>query len=318
MAWDLTKCELCPRRCGANRAAGRRGACGAGAAVEIYRHGAHRGEEPPVSGTRGSGTVFFSRCTMSCLYCQNYPWSQCGEGRATDAGGLRDVFRSLAAAGCHNWNLVSPTPWLPMVADALDGLRGGGVALPVVMNTSGFERAETIEALAGRVDVYLTDLRYARPETAEEASAAPGYVEAARAALLAMWRQAGALDTDGDGIARRGVICRLLILPGRAGEAVENLRWLADAVGSGIAISVMAQYTPVHRAAGRPGWDRGITRAEYDAVCEAAEEIGFSNGWIQEFGEPPPEGLLGAEMKPGGPAAGAGCKQETGTSGETP
>ena len=294
----LTACELCPRRCRAARGTGVRGYCKAGDAPEIFRHGRHDGEEPPVSGTRGSGTVFFSRCTLRCLYCQNYPWSQEGAGRPYDVDGLTAVMDSLRAQGCHNWNLVSPTPWLPWAMEARERVRRTGPDLPLVYNTSGYERVETLRALDGWVQVYLTDLRYARPGSAAEGSDAVGYVAAARAALLEMWRQTGPLECDADGVARRGTICRLLVLPGRADEAVANLEWLAEHVGSAIAVSVMAQYTPAYRAAGREPWGRRPTREEYEPVVEAVEAHGFGTGWVQDYETPSPDELVGYKMSP--------------------
>ena len=291
----LSACRLCPRQCRVNRTAGQRGYCGAGSDVEVFRYAPHHGEEPPVSGSRGSGTIFFSRCTMRCLYCQNFRWSQLGEGQRYDGEGLDGILRDLARQGCHNWNLVSPTPWLPRIVAAIDRVKRDGVSLPVVYNTSGFERLETLRALEETVQIYLTDLRYARRETAAEASGAPAYVEVARDAFREMWRQAGALRVTPEGIARSGVICRILVLPGRAAEAVESLRWLADTAGTSVAISVMAQYTPLHRAV-EPPWNRPVTQAEYATVCSAVEELGFTEGWVQEYGEPAAEGLIGADM----------------------
>ena len=256
-----------------------------------------------MSGVRGSGTVFFSRCTLQCLYCQNYPWSQEGAGEATDAAGLAGMFERLRAEGCHNWNLVSPTPWLPWAVEARELARRTGPDLPVVYNTSGYERVETLRALDGWVQVYLTDLRYARAESAAEGSRARDYVDAARAALLEMWRQTGPLDCDEQGVARRGTICRVLVLPGRAGEAVETLGWLAEHVGTDLAVSVMAQYTPAYRAVGRDPWGRRPTRDEYEAVVEAVERYGFGAGWVQEYDAPSPDDLVGYNMNPGGPGA---------------
>lgn len=303
MLSPLTNCRLCPRQCGVNREAGKRGYCGAGAEVELYRYGPHYGEEPPVSGTRGSGTVFFSRCTMRCLYCQNHPWSQGGAGRIVRVEELAEVLESLAAAGCHNWNLVSPTPWLPRIREALGLAKRHGADLPVGYNTSGFESGDTLRALEGWVHVYLTDLRYARPESAQAGSGTPEYPAVARAAIKEMRRLAGPLRLDAEGRVASGVICRILILPGLAEEAAENLKWLAAEVGiEGVAVSVMAQYTPVHKAAGMTPWNRGISREEYDMVCKTTETLGFPMGWLQEYGMPPPEGLLGETMRPGRPA----------------
>lgn len=255
-----------------------------------------------MSGTRGSGTIFFSRCTLSCIYCQNYRFSQLGEGREYETADLSEMLRSLWEKGCHNWNFVSPTPWLPFIRDAVVRMNSDGISLPVVYNTSGFENAETVAGLAGLVSVYLTDLRYASGETAAEASHFGKYAQIARESLREMWRQAGALRLDDDGIAVSGTICRLLILPGHAQEAIDNLRWLAGNIGTGIAVSVMAQYTPAHKAVGREPWGRRITTAEYGAVRDAVEDLGFEHGWIQEFeGETRGE-LAGFNMRPLAPS----------------
>jgi len=281
-----------------DRRAGVRGFCKAGSKVEVYRHGRHDGEEPPVSGSRGSGTVFFSRCTLACLYCQNYPWSQEGEGREIEVAELAGILEELGRQGCHNWNLVSPTPWLPWIYEAWESAVGAGFRLPLVYNTSGFESQETLAALEDWVDVYLTDLRYARPDSAAEGSGTAGYVEAARKALVEMWRQTGPLRTDGEGVALGGTICRLLVLPGRSREAIENLEWLAAAVGADVSVSLMAQYTPAHKALTKEGWDRRPTRAEYEAVVETADRLGFAAGWVQDYDEPAPDSLVGFRMAP--------------------
>ena len=251
-----------------------------------------------MSGTRGSGTIFFSRCTLRCRFCQNYPWSQEGEGRAVDQDGLAAMFAGLCRDGAHNWNLVSPTPWLPWIYDAWEHVTREGMALPLVYNTSGYERIETLRAMEGWVDVYLTDLRYARPESAAAGSACAGYVEAARAALLEMWRQTGPMELGAGGLARRGTICRLLVLPGRADEAVANLEWLAGAVGTAIPVSVMAQYTPAYKALDEAPWNRRPTAAEYGRVVDAVERLGFEQGWVQEYETPAPDSLVGYKMNP--------------------
>lgn len=295
----LSKCELCPRRCGINRAAGEVGFCKAGFEAEVFRYGPHHGEEPPISGSSGSGTVFFSRCTLKCLYCQNFPWSQDGRGVRYSNAALAGILRDLAQSGCHNWNLVSPTPWLAQIEEALKIVRKDGFSLPVVYNSSGFERIEVLEKLPGLADIYLTDLRYSRKASAEDGSGAAGYAGAARAALKKMWQLAGPLKFDAGGMAQSGVICRLLILPGRADEVIENLVWLADNVGNEIAVSVMAQYIPAHKAVSQESWGRRITRAEYDMVCDAVDRLGFDAGWIQDFEEASPGGLIGFQMKEG-------------------
>lgn len=297
--WTLDKaCEWCPRRCGVNRQAGQLGYCKAGPIAQVFSYGAHHGEEPPISGTRGSGTVFFSRCTLKCRYCQNYPWSQDGGGETYSIEELAGIFRKLRDEGCHNWNWVSPTPWLPMIVPALEQAGRDGARLPVVYNTSGFERVETLRALDGIVNVYLADLRYARRETALAGSGAPEYIEVARSALAEMWRQVGALRCDPQGVAMSGVICRLLILPGHAEDACENLEWLAGAVGTGIALSVMAQYTPAYQAVRGEPWNRRISSAEYQQVRQAVEALGFSQGWIQDYDTLTNERLAGFNLRP--------------------
>ncbi len=297
-------CELCPRRCGVRRDSGVFGYCGAaGDSVRVYRWGPHHGEEPPVSGLNGSGTVFFSHCTLGCLYCQNYPWSQERQGTDHSVAGLAGLLRELAAAGCHNWNLVAPTPWLPFVRDALRQVRAEGLDLPVVYNTSGFERPEVLERYRECCDVVLTDLRYAEPATAAEASGESGYVDAARAFATWAWRTAGPLRCDADGIATRGLIVRLLVLPNRADEAIANLEWLAETLGTEVAVSLMAQYTPVHRAATTAGWDRRVTQEEFDGVADRLEALGFENGWVQEVASAQPGSLLGCSMPQGGRGA---------------
>jgi putative pyruvate formate lyase activating enzyme len=300
----LSACRLCPRACGVDRLAGKTGYCRAGLLPRVFRYGPHFGEEPPISGTRGSGTVFFSHCTLRCLYCQNHPWSQAGQGDDLTIDALRDIFRTLAQKGCHNWNLVSPTPWLPQIGEAVTPLIRAGISLPFVYNTSGFEAPETLEAFSELADIALIDLRYARPETAAEGSDARQYVDASRQALLGFWNRLGPLETDADGIASRGVICRLLALPGRVSEAIANLEWLARQIGSGVHISVMSQYTPVHHAALTDGWNRTVREEEYALLTEAAGDLGFENGWIQEFEGEAPADLLGQTMPAGEGAVG--------------
>ncbi len=303
---DLRSCRLCPRACGVDRLAGQTGYCKAGLLPRVFRHGPHFGEEPPISGTRGSGTVFFSHCTLRCVYCQNHPWSQAGNGDDLSVEALSGIFRSLAEKGCHNWNLVSPTPWLPQIRAAAEPLIRAGISLPFVYNTSGFETPETLDAFQDLADIALIDLRYATPESAAEGSDARSYVDAARRAFLWFWSHLGPLETDADGLARRGVICRLLALPGRVPEAVANLEWLAKHAGSGVPVSVMSQYTPVHRAARLEGWDRKVSEEEYALLTEAAGDFGFETGWIQEFEGDAPADLLGQAMPAGEGAVGAG------------
>jgi len=301
---ELATCTLCPRLCGIDRLAGQRGYCRAGVTPRVFRYGPHFGEEPPITGTNGSGTVFFSHCTLRCVYCQNYPWSQEHRGDDFEVEGLTDIFRRLAESGCHNWNLVSPTPWLPQIRKAVEPLIRSGVSLPFVYNTSGFESTKTLDEFSDLIDIALVDLRYACSESAREGSDAAGYVDAARRTVTWFWEHLGPLRTDSDDVARRGVICRLLALPGRTDEVVDNLAWLARTIGTEIAVSVMAQYTPVFGAAAKPGWDRTVRADEYERVVEAVSDLGFENGWVQELEDEDDRGLLGRDMPAGEGAVG--------------
>ena len=273
-------CELCPRRCGR-----RPGFCGAGDVPRVFRWGPHFGEEPPLTGVRGSGCVFFSRCTMKCLYCQNSPWSWKGAGEDKTVAELTAIFRELAVKDkVENWNLVSPTPYLPFIREAVRPLLAEGIRLPFVWNSSGYERVETLEAYRDLCDWALFDLRYARGKSAALYSGAPDYVAAARAAVT--WAAANAK-----------LIVRILVLPGLADEAIENLAWLASEVSNEVPVSVMAQYTPAYRALDCPPLDRPVTAEEYESVTEAAADFGFENGWIQDYAASDPKlALLGENM----------------------
>ena len=286
-------CELCPRKCKAARfgADPTAGYCGALNAPRVFRWGPHFGEEPPLTGERGSGCVFFSRCTMKCLYCQNSPWSWKGEGVDKTIPELTQIFRDLALKDkVENWNLVSPTPYLPYVREAVRPLFKEGIRLPFVWNSSGYERVETLEEYADLCDWALFDLRYASDATAIAASQAPGYVAASRAAIK--WAYNRSLIMH-----RSSLIVRLLVLPGHAEEAIENLAWLATEVSNEVAISVMAQYTPAYKALETPPFDRSVTEEEYESVTEAAADFGFENGWIQGYAASDPKlALLGENM----------------------
>ena len=305
----IGKCELCPRRCGK-----RPGFCGAGEAPRVFRWGPHFGEEPPLTGERGSGCVFFSRCTMKCLYCQNSPWSWRGEGVDKTIPELTAIFRELAVKDkVENWNLVSPTPYLPFIREAVKPLFDEGIRLPFVWNSSGYERVETLEEYSDLCDWALFDLRYSRDETARRASGTPDYVEHARAAVKWAWEKgkkgigAGQPEKDFNHhftptpptytSSSVNLIVRILVLPGHADEAIENLAWLATELSNEIPVSIMSQFTPAYKALETPPFNRGVTEEEYASVTEAAADFGFENGWIQGFGAADPKlALLGENM----------------------
>lgn len=307
MSTLLENCRLCPRKCGVNRLAGKTGFCGSGAMPRIYRYGPHFGEEPPVSGERGSGTIFFSHCTLSCVYCQNYPWSQLRQGEDVDSERLAQIMSELYDKGCHNWNLVTATPWLPFVREAAAALKRDGKSLPFVYNTSGYESVEILDEYQELVDIAVTDLRYSTSALALRCSAAGDYVETARRALLWFCGKLGPLDVDDDGIARRGVICRLLVLPGHHEEAIDNLRWIADNIGPELDVSIMSQYTPDYKACEYGEFGRRVTAEEYAKVTDEAERLGFENGWIQPYEDAADTSMLGSNMTSGeGTVGGAG------------
>ena len=302
------RCELCPRRCAAARfGGGARGWCGAADAPRVFRWGPHFGEEPPLVEGGGSGCVFFSRCTMKCLYCQNSPWSWKGGGKDKTVAELTEIFRVLAVEDkCANWNLVSPTPYLPYIREAVAPLLAEGIRLPFVWNSSGYERVETLEEYSDLCDWALFDLRYSRDETAIRLSQTPGYVAASRAAVKWAWnkqsnnRSTQAIKQSNNQTIKQsnnGLIVRILVLPGHADEAIENLAWLATELSNEVAVSVMAQYTPAYRALDTPPLDRSVTKEEYESVVEAAEDFGFENGWIQSYESSDPKlALLGENM----------------------
>ena len=293
----LRSCRLCPRACSVDRESGERGYCTAAAAPRVFRHMAHHGEEPPVSGTRGSGAVFFSHCTMRCGYCQNHRMSHSGEGRLRTAEEIAAMIASLAGSGCHNLNLVTGTPHIAGILEALLRAARLGVSLPVVWNSSGYESRLGLELLDGVADVYLVDARYSSDEAAARHSDAPDYVSVNRKALLEMRRQVGTLKIDARGLALSGLIVRHLVLPGGASGAPRVLRFVSDALGKDTFVSLMAQYYPAHLSKGSGELCRRISRAEWDDAVAALRAAGLTNGWIQEYHEATSP-MAGTEIEP--------------------
>ena len=279
---SLSACRLCPRACGVNRLEGERGFCGAGRLARVAAVSVHHGEEPPISGTRGSGTIFFSHCNMKCLFCQNYPISQYGNGREMDAETLAGEMLRLRDLGVHNINFVTPTPHVPQMLEAVLLARRAGLDLPVVYNTNGYDAPETLALLDGVVDIYLPDAKYLTGELAGTASETSDYARHNEAAVDAMVRQVGFLAPGGDEVATRGVLVRHLVLPGRVGETEAVLAHLMGRHGPELPLSLMGQYFPAWRAAAADGFDRKVTRKEYARAIDAASRLGFRNVFIQE------------------------------------
>ena len=281
-------CTLCPRACGADRAHGRVGLCGAGDSLRVARAALHHWEEPCLSGDpnapTGSGTVFFSGCTLRCCYCQNYPISQQGIGKEISADRLAEIFLELQQSGAKNINLVTAAQYLPWVTRALDTARAKGLALPIVYNTGGYETVEAVKALAGYVDIWLTDFKYADPALSAELSAAGDYPAVAEAALRQMLLQTGSPVHSADGYLQRGVIVRHLALPGHVKDSFAVLQILARLKAeTGVAFipSLMSQFTPFYKAA-EHGLGRRITTYEYRRVVEEAVRLGLTDGYMQE------------------------------------
>lgn len=281
-------CTLCPRACGADRAAGKRGVCGAADQLLVARAALHHWEEPCLSGDpnapTGSGTVFFTGCALGCCYCQNYAISQQGLGKAIDENRLAEIFLELQEKGAQNINLVTATQWLPWVTVALDEARRRGLRLPVVYNTGGYETLETVAALKSYVDIWLTDYKYASPALAQELSRARDYPAVADAALCRMLQQTGAPVFGDDGYLRRGVIVRHLALPGHVSDSLAVLRRLAQIrkeTDISFLTSLMSQFTPFYHAE-EHGLGRRITTYEYRKVVEEAIALGLTEGYMQE------------------------------------
>ena len=284
-------CTLCPRKCRADRSV-RPGFCGLGEEMLIARAAPHLWEEPPISGTRGTGAVFFSGCTLRCVYCQNREISHTGAGRPFTPRQLSDTLKRLADLGVHSLSFITATPFIPRILDALELWRP---PLPLVWNTSGYEAVESLRLLEGAIDVWLPDLKHFSPRMGQLCAKAPDYFEHASAALKEMCRQAGPCVYNDEGIMTRGVLVRHLILPGLTGESMKLLTWIRDELPPGTPVSLMRQYLPCGEV-GVPGLDRRITEKEYRRVRDhmlALDLPGFlqepdsaDSGFIPAFNRP--------------------------------
>ncbi|MGF0031617.1 radical SAM protein [Bariatricus sp. SGI.154] len=285
-AWSkriMQECCLCPRNCKVNRRKGQRGYCQETGELVVARAALHMWEETCISGKEGSGTVFFSGCNMGCVFCQNYSIARSKVGKPISVKRLARIFLELQEQGANNINLVTPTHYVPQITEALDMAKQEGLRLPIVYNTSGYEKTETIQMLKGYVDIYLPDFKYMEEELAKKYSHAPDYPAYAKEALEEMVSQVGSLKFDEKtGRMKRGVIVRHLVLPGHVKNAKAVIRYLYETYGERIMISIMNQYTPMEQVKDDPLLARKVTKREYERVVDYAMELGVECGFIQE------------------------------------
>jgi len=272
----LNCCDICPRRCGANRSKDERGFCRTGRLARVASFTPHFGEEAPLVGTGGSGTIFFSGCNLACAFCQNWEISQAGAGREVAAEELAEMMLALQDGGCHNINFVTPTHVVPQILEALIPAREGGLCVPLVYNSGGYDSVDTLRLLDGIFDIYMPDAKYGEDGPAQKYSNAPGYVAIMKAALTEMHRQVGDLELDGEGVAVRGLLVRHLVLPGGLAGSEEVVRFISREISRDTYINVMAQYRPEYNACRFPELSRPITAREYAAALAIA--AGLSRG----------------------------------------
>ncbi|MFC1900841.1 radical SAM protein [Chloroflexota bacterium] len=283
----LASCDICPRECGINRLEGETGFCHSAYLPIVSSVTSHHGEEPVLSGNRGSGTIFFGNCNMRCVFCQNVQISQDPANQKQNEIDIHTLAEKMLylqdELGCHNINLVSPSHFVPQIVKTLLEAVPMGLHLPLVYNTGSYDSFETIKQLADIISIYLPDLKYSSDEWSKELSQAPYYVKHSRTAIKEMYRQVGELVTDEDGIALKGLIIRHLILPNRLAGSEESLRWLAEEVSPLVTVSIMSQYYPTLNARKVPQLSRAISNKEYGEVVELLDELGMENGWTQNM-----------------------------------
>lgn len=289
----LQDCSLCPRQCHVNRISGKKGYCGMGSSIRAARAALHMWEEPCISGEKGSGAVFFSGCGLRCCFCQNRDIAIGDRGKEVSVERLADIFLELEQKGAANLNLVTGAHYVPQIIQALELAGKKGCKLPVVYNSSGYEKVETLKLLEGYVDVYLPDMKYMDAKLAADFSHAPDYPEVAENAIREMVRQTGECVFGEDGYIRKGTIVRHLILPGHTKNSIAVLQYLHETYGDNIMISMMNQFTPVWKQEKFPELNRKVTKREYEKVLNIALELGIENGYFQE-GETAKESFIPA------------------------
>ena len=280
----LEKCAICPHNCGINRLNNQIGRCKSKDTVKVALYSTHNFEEPCISGKKGSGTVFFSNCNMNCVFCQNYEISQQGKGKEISIEELADIFIKQQEKDVENINLVTPTSYVPQIIEAIKIARGNGLKLPIVYNTNGYEKVETLKMLDGFVDIYLPDFKYSDNELGKRLSKVDNYFEIATEALKEMYRQTGKAVFNDEGIMQRGMIIRHLVLPNHILNSKRVLKWINENMHD-VYVSVMAQYFPTYKAKEIDDISRKLTKEEYEQIENYLYRLDLENGYIQELGE---------------------------------
>lgn len=283
--WDIMRsCELCPRRCRINRLDGNEGFCQASSQLEISSYHPHFGEEQSLVGKGGSGTIFFTNCSLRCVFCINWEISQEGQGTPRSIEDMAEMMIALQEMGCHNINFVTPTHYLPHIVLAVDKAVGKGLRLPLVYNTCGWERLEILEKLDGIIDIYLPDFKYSSGAMAEKYSSdAQTYPQITQTALLEMHRQVGVAKPAQDGVMYKGLMIRHLVMPNRIGGTKKIIEWIAGNLSTDTYLNIMSQYCPMYKASDYPEISRGITTEEYKETLQWAKEMGLTNLDIQGY-----------------------------------
>lgn len=280
----LEKCTICPHNCGINRLNNQIGRCKSKNIVKIALYSTHNFEEPCISGKKGSGTVFFSNCNMNCVFCQNYEISQQGKGREISIDELASIFIKQQEKDVENINLVTPTSYVPQIIEAIKIARNDGLKLPIVYNTNGYEKVETLKMLEGYIDIYLPDFKYSDNELAKRLSKVDNYFEIVTEALKEMYRQTGKSIFNDDGIMQKGMIIRHLVLPNHILNSRRVLKWINENMHD-VYVSVMAQYFPTYKAKEIDDINRKLTKEEYEQIENYLYRLDLENGYIQELGE---------------------------------
>ena len=281
----IDKCNLCPHECNINRNDGKIGRCRASNKVKIALYSTHDFEEPCISGTKGSGTVFFSNCNLNCIYCQNYEISQLGKGKEITIEELSDIFLIQQEKHVENINLVTPTSYVPQIIQAIKIAKNKGLKIPIVYNTNSYENIETLKMLEGYIDIYLPDLKYSQNDLGKRYSNIDNYFEIATKAIKEMVRQVGVPKINKNGIIQKGIIIRHLVLPNNIENSKKVLKWIKENLPEEIYISIMAQYFPTYKAKDNNELNRKLTKDEWSEIENYIEELNIKNGYVQELGE---------------------------------